>query len=77
MLQLFNLPVELNSLILSCLKIVQYTPINNGKKKQTFKPTRGITQGDPISPYIFILGMEYLNHHIQDKISAKQWHPLG
>lgn len=65
MLQLFNLPNELKNLILSCLKNVQYTPIMNGKKTQTFRPFRGIIQGNPISPYIFILGIEYLNHLIQ------------
>lgn len=76
MLNNFNRPVELRILILSCLKNVQYTPIINGKKTQTFKPSKEIRQGDTISPYIFILEIEYLNHLIQEKISSNQLHPF-
>lgn len=71
MLHLFNFPLELKKLIISCLKQVQYTPIINGRKTQLFRPLRGIGQGDPIPPYIFILGMEFLNHLIQNKIITK------
>lgn len=55
---------------------VTYTPFFNGKKCNTFKPERGIKQGDPISPYIFILGMEYLSKLIQDQIQINNLKPF-
>lgn len=58
------------------LKNVNYTPIINGKKTQTIKPSRRIRQRDPISPYIFILAMKYLNHLILENINTKQWLPF-
>lgn len=48
----------------------KYTPIINGKK--TFRPSKGIRQGDLISPYFFILGMEFLSQLIQNKIENKK-----
>ena len=48
----------------------------NGSTLEPIRPSRGIRQGDPISPYLFILCMEYLGFLIEKKCSNGSWCPL-
>ena len=48
-------------LFMLCVKTVSYSILVNGEPKGMIKPTRGIRQGDPLSPFFFLLCTEGLN----------------
>ena len=43
------------NLIMHCITTVSYSILVNGVAYGSIIPTRGLRQGDPISPYIFLL----------------------
>jgi hypothetical protein len=48
-------------MIMSCVRSVKYSVLVNGNAVGYIRPSRGIRQGGPISPYLFLICAEALN----------------
>lgn len=53
------------SLISSCICTVSFSVLVNGEPNGNFTPNRGFRQGDPLSPYLFLLSAKSLHSLIQ------------
>ena len=57
------------SLVYECISTVSYSILVNGEPRGDIRPSRGIRQGDPLSPYFFLLCLESLNRMLQQAAS--------
>lgn len=49
------------ALIMKCISTVHYSILINGDSVGYIRPSRGIRQGDPLSPYVFLICAEALS----------------
>uniref|UniRef100_A0A803Q8U7 Reverse transcriptase domain-containing protein n=1 Tax=Cannabis sativa TaxID=3483 RepID=A0A803Q8U7_CANSA len=64
LLKEFNLPGRFITWIMTCLKSTSYSILMNGRVQGSFQGKKGLRQGDPLSPLLFVLIMEYLTRRL-------------
>jgi hypothetical protein len=69
----FGFPPMIIKLILSCISSTSTSLLFNGSKLSFFLASKGLRQGDPLSPYLFILCMEFLGALIDSKCALGDW----
>ena len=69
----FGFPTKLIDLIMFCVRNMAISVIWNGEVLPKFMPKQGLRQGDPLSPYLFILAMEKLSQMILSEVANKDW----
>ncbi|XP_062114704.1 uncharacterized protein LOC133825827 [Humulus lupulus] len=78
LLHAYKFPGRFIKWIMVCLRGSSYCILINGQLHGNFKGGKGLRQGDPISPLLFVLVMEYLTRALHEATKRKdfRFHPL-
>ena len=69
----FGFSSSIINLIMFCVTSSFLSILWNGVKLLAFSPSIGLRQGDPMSPYLFMLCMEGRSYLIGSKVNVGDW----
>lgn len=77
MMVALNFPTRFIKIIMTCVTSTQYSLIVNDSPLDSFKAKCGVRQADPMSPLLFVIGMEYLSRILKSagEASGFGFHP--
>lgn len=73
MLRKFSFPEVTIQLIMKRVTITSIAIIFNNSRTPYFKLSRGLCQGDPLSPFLFVICMEGLSININHALNERWW----
>lgn len=61
---------------MKCITTVTYSVLNNRKQHGHFAPNCGLRQGDPLSPYLFLLCIEGFSSILRKQLTNERLHGI-
>lgn len=68
-----GIPRMLVDISMNCIRMGSCRLLWNGEVTEAINPSRGIRQGDPLSPYLFVLCVERLSQWINMQVAKGSW----
>ena len=77
LLSSLKFPLQFITCVMACITTTSFSIQLNVSLEGYFKGGRGLRKGDPLSPILFILSMEYLSRlfHVQSQTQGFGFHP--